>query len=50
MRLQYDIFIKATNIISDANPSSGSAVDTGSNDGQTRQDVFCNLCKCAKLR
>jgi len=42
--VQYDdIFIKATNIIFDANPSSGSEVDTDSKDGETCQDAYCNL-------
>jgi hypothetical protein len=42
--VQYDdIFIKATNIIFDANPSSGSGVDTDSKDGETCQDAYCNL-------
>jgi len=46
--VQYDdIFIKATNIISDANLSSGSEVDTDSKDGETCQDAYCNLQKCA---
>jgi hypothetical protein len=47
--VQYDdIIIKATNIIFDANPSRGSAADTGSKDGQMQQDAFSNLYKCAK--